>query len=79
MANISLRTVLMSPQHPFSITSALGDDYLSIHIRTLGDWTSQLKALFSKVIITTTKCLISKASVTMLQSLQHAKSGVDIV
>ncbi|TYJ11672.1 hypothetical protein E1A91_A11G293000v1 [Gossypium mustelinum] len=35
--------------HPFSITSAPGDDYLSIHIRTLGDWTSQLKALFSKV------------------------------
>ncbi|KAJ0080274.1 hypothetical protein Patl1_22531 [Pistacia atlantica] len=35
--------------HPFSITSAPGDDYLSIHIRTLGDWTSQLKTLFSKV------------------------------
>ncbi|KAJ9180255.1 hypothetical protein P3X46_008524 [Hevea brasiliensis] len=35
--------------HPFSITSAPGDDYLSIHIRTLGDWTSQLKAVFSKV------------------------------
>ncbi|VVA90575.1 unnamed protein product [Arabis nemorensis] len=35
--------------HPFSITSASGDDYLSIHIRTLGDWTSQLKSLFSKV------------------------------
>ncbi|KAL3538141.1 hypothetical protein ACH5RR_001507 [Cinchona calisaya] len=35
--------------HPFSITSAPGDDYLSIHIRTVGDWTSQLKALFSKV------------------------------
>ncbi|XP_041020107.1 respiratory burst oxidase homolog protein B [Juglans microcarpa x Juglans regia] len=35
--------------HPFSITSAPGDDYLSIHIRTLGDWTSQLKVIFSKV------------------------------
>ncbi|VVA12646.1 Hypothetical predicted protein [Prunus dulcis] len=35
--------------HPFSITSAPGDDYLSIHIRTLGDWTSQLKSIFSKV------------------------------
>ncbi|KAJ4842286.1 hypothetical protein Tsubulata_028851, partial [Turnera subulata] len=35
--------------HPFSITSAPGDDYLSIHIRTLGDWTSQLKTVFSKV------------------------------
>ncbi|XP_050273996.1 respiratory burst oxidase homolog protein B-like [Quercus robur] len=35
--------------HPFSITSAPGDNYLSIHIRTLGDWTSQLKAIFSKV------------------------------
>ncbi|XP_007030987.2 PREDICTED: respiratory burst oxidase homolog protein B [Theobroma cacao] len=35
--------------HPFSITSSPADDYLSIHIRTLGDWTSQLKALFVKV------------------------------
>nr|GMC73629.1 respiratory burst oxidase homolog protein C [Ipomoea batatas] len=35
--------------HPFSITSAPGDDYLSVHIRTLGDWTRQLKAVFSEV------------------------------
>ncbi|KAF4352075.1 respiratory burst oxidase homolog protein B [Cannabis sativa] len=35
--------------HPFSITSAPGDDYLSVHIRTAGDWTSQLKTIFSKV------------------------------
>nr|AWK57837.1 NADPH oxidase [Aquilaria sinensis] len=35
--------------HPFSITSAPGDEYLSIHIRTLGDWTSQIKAVFAKV------------------------------
>ncbi|KAG4395540.1 hypothetical protein GLYMA_20G236200v4 [Glycine max] len=34
--------------HPFSITSAPGDDYLSVHIRTLGDWTSQLKGVFAK-------------------------------
>ncbi|KAL7617361.1 respiratory burst oxidase homolog protein C [Lactuca sativa] len=35
--------------HPFSITSAPGDDYLSVHIRTLGDWTRQLKVVFSEV------------------------------
>ncbi|WCJ21397.1 hypothetical protein M5689_003553 [Euphorbia peplus] len=35
--------------HPFSITSSPGDDYLSVHIRTLGDWTGQLKTVFSKV------------------------------
>ncbi|ESW19023.1 hypothetical protein PHAVU_006G090200 [Phaseolus vulgaris] len=34
--------------HPFSITSAPGDDYVSVHIRTLGDWTSQLKNVFAK-------------------------------
>ncbi|KAF5460613.1 hypothetical protein F2P56_020471 [Juglans regia] len=34
--------------HPFSITSAPGDDYLSIHIRQLGDWTQELKRLFSE-------------------------------
>ncbi|XP_077227251.1 respiratory burst oxidase homolog A [Tasmannia lanceolata] len=35
--------------HPFSITSAPGDDYLSVHIRTAGDWTLQLKTVFSEV------------------------------
>ncbi|KAL3829155.1 hypothetical protein ACJIZ3_017957 [Penstemon smallii] len=34
--------------HPFSITSAPGDNYLSVHIRTLGDWTSELKNRFAK-------------------------------
>ncbi|CAA0812127.1 Respiratory burst oxidase homolog protein F [Striga hermonthica] len=33
--------------HPFSITSAPDDDYLSIHIRQLGDWTHELKRVFS--------------------------------
>ncbi|XP_044462711.1 respiratory burst oxidase homolog protein D-like [Mangifera indica] len=35
--------------HPFSITSAPGDDYLSVHIRTVGDWTRQLRTVFSQV------------------------------
>ncbi|KAK8447781.1 hypothetical protein SEVIR_8G151700v4 [Setaria viridis] len=35
--------------HPFSITSAPKDDYVSVHIRTLGDWTRELKTVFSKV------------------------------
>lgn len=34
--------------HPFSITSAPGDDFLSIHIRQLGDWTQELKRVFSE-------------------------------
>ncbi|KAK1322374.1 hypothetical protein QJS10_CPA03g00283 [Acorus calamus] len=34
--------------HPFSITSAPGDDYLSIHIRQVGDWTRELKRIFSE-------------------------------
>nr|BAC41837.1 putative respiratory burst oxidase protein [Arabidopsis thaliana] len=35
--------------HPFSITSAPQDDYLSVHIRVLGDWTRALKGVFSEV------------------------------
>ncbi|KAA8549536.1 hypothetical protein F0562_001446 [Nyssa sinensis] len=35
--------------HPFSITSAPGDDFLSVHIRTLGDWTTALKDRFAQV------------------------------
>ncbi|KAL6177319.1 hypothetical protein ACLB2K_048845 [Fragaria x ananassa] len=34
--------------HPFSITSAPGDDYLSVHIRQLGDWTQELNRVFSE-------------------------------
>ncbi|KAA8523362.1 hypothetical protein F0562_009785 [Nyssa sinensis] len=34
--------------HPFSITSAPGDDYLSVHIRTVGDWTQELKQVFTE-------------------------------
>ncbi|KAF3340122.1 respiratory burst oxidase protein B [Carex littledalei] len=33
--------------HPFSITSAPGDDFLSIHVRQLGDWTRELNSVFS--------------------------------
>ncbi|RRT58507.1 hypothetical protein BHM03_00018841 [Ensete ventricosum] len=33
-------------RHPFSITSAPGDEYLSVHIRTSGDWTQELKRIF---------------------------------
>lgn len=34
--------------HPFSITSAPGDPFLSVHIRTLGDWTHEMKRIFSE-------------------------------
>lgn len=37
-------------RHPFSITSAPGDDYLSVHIRALGDWTRELRDQFAKVL-----------------------------
>ncbi|KAL5698248.1 hypothetical protein ACHQM5_029313 [Ranunculus cassubicifolius] len=33
--------------HPFSITSAPGDDFLTVHIRTVGDWTQELKRVFA--------------------------------
>ncbi|PON38639.1 Respiratory burst oxidase [Trema orientale] len=34
--------------HPFSITSAPGDDYLSVHIRIVGDWTQELKRVVTE-------------------------------
>ncbi|XLR11775.1 hypothetical protein HN51_048507 [Arachis hypogaea] len=34
--------------HLFSITSAPDDNYLSVHIKILGDWTRNLKAKFVK-------------------------------
>ncbi|ESQ54797.1 hypothetical protein EUTSA_v10024426mg [Eutrema salsugineum] len=35
--------------HPFSITSAPQDDYLSVHIKSLGDWTKAIKRVFAEV------------------------------
>uniref|UniRef100_A0A453KUS3 FAD-binding FR-type domain-containing protein n=1 Tax=Aegilops tauschii subsp. strangulata TaxID=200361 RepID=A0A453KUS3_AEGTS len=45
---IFLQCPMISPfeWHPFSITSAPGDDYLAVHIRTNGDWTQELKRIF---------------------------------
>ncbi|KAI9099011.1 hypothetical protein K1719_024778 [Acacia pycnantha] len=45
--NVNCSDISPFQWHPFSITSAPGDDYISIHIRTLGDWTSQLRAVFA--------------------------------
>ncbi|KAH9322314.1 hypothetical protein KI387_016953 [Taxus chinensis] len=37
------------PNHAASVTRAApGDDYVSVHIRTLGDWTRELKRVFSE-------------------------------
>ncbi|XP_062146296.1 respiratory burst oxidase homolog protein F-like [Alnus glutinosa] len=45
---IQCPTVSAFQWHPFSITSAPGDDYLSVHIRQLGDWTQELIRVFSQ-------------------------------
>ncbi|KAF6165052.1 hypothetical protein GIB67_000636 [Kingdonia uniflora] len=37
--------------HPFSLTSAPDDDHLSVHIRTLGDWSYQTYSLFQETLI----------------------------
>ncbi|KAF8676411.1 hypothetical protein HU200_046955 [Digitaria exilis] len=46
---INCRAVSPYEWHPFSITSAPGDEYLSVHIRTRGDWTSRLRTVFSEL------------------------------
>ncbi|CAI8610137.1 unnamed protein product [Vicia faba] len=37
--------------HPFSLTSGPQDEYLSVHIRTLGDWSYQIYALFQEAVL----------------------------
>ena len=36
-------------RHPFSLTSAPDDEHLSIHIRSLGDWSYQMYNVFQQV------------------------------
>nr|GME16654.1 respiratory burst oxidase homolog protein E-like isoform X1 [Ipomoea batatas] len=47
---IFLQCPMISPfeWHPFSITSAPDDDNLSVHIRTVGDWTQELKKVYTE-------------------------------
>ncbi|KAM0072729.1 putative NAD(P)H oxidase (H(2)O(2)-forming) [Helianthus debilis subsp. tardiflorus] len=45
--------------HPFSLTSSPGDDYLSVHIRTVGDWTQELKQVLTND--TGSSCTIGRA------------------
>ncbi|XP_034597732.2 putative respiratory burst oxidase homolog protein H [Setaria viridis] len=55
--------------HPFSITSAPGDDYVSVHIRTLGDWTSELRNLFGKACeaeVTSKKATLARLETTVV-------------
>ncbi|EOA17991.1 hypothetical protein CARUB_v10006425mg [Capsella rubella] len=35
--------------HPFSITSTPQEDFLSVHIKSLGDWTEAIQGVFSEV------------------------------
>ncbi|XP_057860986.1 respiratory burst oxidase homolog protein A isoform X2 [Cryptomeria japonica] len=51
--------------HPFSLTSAPGDEYLSVHIRSLGDWTGRIRNLFQEAIGMNETCVSStEASIT---------------
>jgi predicted ferric reductase len=40
---------ILTFRHPFSLTSAPEDEYLTVHIRTLGDWSFQIYSLFQEV------------------------------
>ncbi|KAG9439094.1 hypothetical protein H6P81_019259 [Aristolochia fimbriata] len=37
--------------HPYSLTSAPDDDHLSVHIRSLGDWSYHIYAYFQQVLV----------------------------
>jgi hypothetical protein len=62
-------------RHPFSITSAPGDLFLSVHIRTSGDWTNEMKRIFSEVSkermirMLIDSCLVSRVGFGMVNFL----------
>ncbi len=39
---MNVPSVASTEWHPFTITSAPGDPYVSVHIRVVGDWTEAL-------------------------------------
>lgn len=52
--------------HPFSITSAPGDNFLSVHIRIVGDWTQELKQVFTE----------GRMSVSSIGRLKFEEEGI---
>ncbi|KAL8160916.1 hypothetical protein V2J09_012405 [Rumex salicifolius] len=58
--------------HPFSITSAPGDNYISVHIQIAGDWTQELKRVFTEGIISAST--IGRLSFNETQSSDHKNS-----
>jgi len=67
-------------RHPFSITSAPRDDYVSVHIRTLGDWTRELKNVFSRVrtsyMYIRARHVMSSSSIR--KGIEHLVVAIDI-
>ncbi|KAF8082133.1 hypothetical protein N665_0846s0015 [Sinapis alba] len=56
---INCPTISTFEWHPFSITSAPQDDYLSVHIKVMGDWTNALKEVFYKMYMLKRKARLS--------------------
>ncbi|PSS15435.1 Respiratory burst oxidase protein like [Actinidia chinensis var. chinensis] len=56
-------------RHPFSITSAPGDNYLSVHIRIVGDWTEELKRVFTEDV--GSACVIGRAKFGQLGNMDQ--------
>ncbi|KAJ9548144.1 hypothetical protein OSB04_020687 [Centaurea solstitialis] len=54
--------------HPFTITSAPGDAYLSVHIRTLGDWTKALREEFAKACEPQMKNPVGRGSLARMET-----------
>lgn len=67
----SLMLLRMAGRHPFSITSAPGDDYISVHIQTRGDWTQELKRIFVENYFT--PCVPRRAAFGELGAVEHKR------
>lgn len=80
--------VLLKSRHPYSLTSAPDDDNLSMHVRSLGDWSYQFYSIFQEVnlsyqchllfnrFLASTNCLLnelSRAAITDYESCRYQK------
>ncbi|KAJ7294654.1 hypothetical protein O6H91_21G005900 [Diphasiastrum complanatum] len=63
--------------HPFSITSAPGDKYLSVHIRIYGDWTEEMRGTFAKAIESVQNSSFQAANAEIDQDIRFPKLYID--
>ena len=67
----SLRGLGTYEWHPFSVSSAPDDEFVTLHIKAVGDWTNNLMALVKKTYE-------GRPRLSQVGVMNHVRRGADV-